>query len=145
MLKKILLPLDGSEFAEKALSYAKSLAETFEAELLVVRVAHPVPIMADYATVAYETYVAAEQQATETYLQEINLYFQGSPFSVRTLALQYMDAASGIIDLACEEKVDLIVMSTHGRSGFSRWIHGSVATKVLQASLCPVLLVRANT
>jgi nucleotide-binding universal stress UspA family protein len=52
-------------------------------------------------------------------------------------------AAEEIIDLACREQVDLIVMCTHGRSGLSRWIYGSVANKVLQHAPCPVFLVKA--
>jgi universal stress protein A len=48
------------------------------------------------------------------------------------------------MDVAAEEKVDLIVMSTHGRSGLSQWVYGSVANKVLQHAPCPVFLVRAK-
>ena len=49
-----------------------------------------------------------------------------------------------ITDYARAEHIDLIVMSTHGRGGISRWVYGSVAEKVLQAAPCPVLLIRAS-
>jgi nucleotide-binding universal stress UspA family protein len=61
----------------------------------------------------------------------------------RTVVVESYSAGEAIIDLACQEKVDLIVMCTHGRSGLSRLVHGSVAGKVLQHASCPVFLVKA--
>lgn len=144
MLKKILVSVDGSELAERAIPYAKSLAEQYGAELLVIRVAHPLPIISDFSTASYEAIVAAEHQATENYLVDLNDRFSNSPVAAKMIPLHEQDVAEAIIDYACREQVDLIVMSTHGRSGFSRWIHGSVATKVLNHAPCPVFLVRAT-
>lgn len=143
MLKKILLSLDGSKLAEKALPYAKALANKFEAELIITRVVHPLPIVADYGSAAFEAVVAAEQRETQAYLSQIQQELAGFQPPVRTVALHNLAVAEAIIDLACRENVELIVMSTHGRSGLSRWIYGSVATKVLQQAPCPVFLVRA--
>ena len=144
MLKKILLPLDGSALAEKALPYARALAEKYEAELIIVRVVQPVPVYSDYGTAAYEAILNAERQEIEAYLAQIKKNLAGLQTPIRTVAREDLAVAEAIIELACQEKVDLIVMSTHGRSGISRWIHGSVATKVLQHAPCPVLLVRAT-
>jgi len=144
VLKKILLPLDGSELAEKALPYAKVLAEKFAAELLVVRVVHPMHVLSDYyGTAAYESFMTAEQKATEAYLHHIQERLADAQFSVQTVPLHDLAVAEAIIDLACQEGIDLIVMSTHGRSGLSRWLYGSVATKVLQHAPCPIFLVKA--
>ena len=144
MLKKILLPLDGSPLAEKALPYAKALADMFEAELVIARVVHPLPIIADYGMATYEAVIAVEQEEAQKYLRQLQEQLAGFRPPVRTVALHNLAVAEAIIDLACREGVELIVMSTHGRSGFSRWIHGSVATKVLQQAPCPVFLVRAS-
>jgi nucleotide-binding universal stress UspA family protein len=53
--------------------------------------------------------------------------------------------ATAILDFAGQEGVNLIAMSTHGLSGFSRWVYGSVAEKVLQGAGCPALLIRAKS
>ena len=143
MLRKILLPLDGSEFAEQSLPYATALAEKCQAELLVVRVVHPMPIISDYSAAVYEAYLTAEQYATEDYLQNLKTRLADVSFPVHFVSLHDAAVAEAIIDYACREKIDLVVMSTHGRSGVGRWIHGSVTSKVLHHAPCPVLLVRA--
>ena len=60
-------------------------------------------------------------------------------------AIEVGDAATAIVEYAREQSVDLIVMSTHGRSGLGRWVYGSVADRVLRSSAQPVLLVRASS
>lgn len=144
MLKKIMLPLDGSELAEKALIYARTLSEQFNAELILARVVHPLPVISDYGTAAYEAVIALEQEQAKTYMRGVKERLAGLGTPIRTIIIDAPPVAESLIKLACEEAADLIVMSTHGRSGFSRWIHGSVATKVLQHAPCPVFLVSAN-
>lgn len=144
MLRKILLPLDGSELAEQALPFATMMAEKFQAELIVTRIAHPNIILSDYGSIAQANYIMAEQQETAAYLRRIDAQLAHSPFSVKIVPQCQVAPAEGIIDLANEEQVDLIVLSTHGRSGFSRLLHGSVATKLLRHAPCPVFLVKAT-
>jgi nucleotide-binding universal stress UspA family protein len=142
MFNKILLPLDGSDLAAKALPYAETLGRQFEAELILLWVLHPMVVMSDYSAHTYESIINLEKQEARSYLaaRQINLTKKGL-----TTRIEILDgpAAEQIIAFACQEKVNLIVMSTHGRSGLLRWVHGSVTVKVLQGAPCPVFLVRA--
>jgi nucleotide-binding universal stress UspA family protein len=141
MMKKILVSLDGSRLAEKALPYAKALAETFEAELLLVRILEPM-IMADYGPIpTFEVQIVQAEADARVYLDTIQNKYNELGYRVKTKLLRAHLVAETIIDQAREAGVDLIVMSTHGRSGLSRWVYGSVAGKVLQQAPCPVLLV----
>jgi nucleotide-binding universal stress UspA family protein len=146
MIKKILVPLDGSKLAEKALPYAEALAQKFEAELILVRVLHPMLVVADYGAMAYYSQEAFQQEQVEAnlYLSNIDAELRARSFRVRSKVLDGLPVAEAIIDLARQEAVELVVMSTHGRSGLGRWVYGSVANKVLQQAPCPVFLVRAN-
>ena len=143
MIKKILVPLDGSKLAEKALPYAEELAAKLGAELILTWVLHPLVVMSDYGASSYETIIELEKNEATRYLTTTQIEIQKRQLPVRVNILEGY-AAQTIIDLACQEKVDLIVMSTHGRSGLSRWVHGSVATKILQHAPCPVFLVRVK-
>lgn len=143
MIKKILLPLDGSKFSEESLPYAIELAEKFEAELLLVWALHPIVIMSDYGAASYQAIATMEEAEAKNYLaqQKKSLREKGLVVESRIIEGPVADA---IIDLSGQEDIDLIVMSTHGRSGLSRWVYGSVATKVLQHAQCPVFLVRVK-
>lgn len=144
MIKKILVPLDGSKLAEKALSYAEELAWKFKAELILVRVSETAPVTADHG-------VPIRIQPNDSSQNEAKLYLNGIKGELRELQVpaqvvvrESPAVAEAIIELVCQKAVDLIVMSTHGRSGLSRWIYGSVAHKVLQGAPCPIYLIRAQ-
>lgn len=143
MIKKILVPLDGSKLAEKSLPYAEALAEKLGAGLILTWVLHPLIVMSDYGASSYETIITLEKNEATQYLTRTQIELQKRHLPVRINILEGR-AADAIIELACQERVGLIVMSTHGRSGLSRWVHGSVATKVLQHAPCPVFLVRVK-
>jgi len=149
MIKRILVPLDGSKLAEKALPYAEALAQKFEAELILVRVLQPtlqpVPVIAGYGEIA-SYYPPAFQDESEANLSKLYLKAAQEKLRLptRTEVLEGRPEADVIIDMARRESVDLIVMCTHGRSGVNRLVHGSVASAVLQHAPCPVFLVRAQ-
>lgn len=143
MLKKILVPLDGSPLAAKALPYAEALADKFGAELIFLWVLHPMMHFSEEAMGVYETIRQRELEEASTYLRTAQLTPDRPHLKPVTKILEG-PVAQTIIDLAEEEKVDLIVMSTHGRSGLGRWMYGSVASKVLQHAPCPIYLVRAT-
>ncbi|HEY83568.1 MAG TPA: universal stress protein [Chloroflexi bacterium] len=140
MINRILLPLDGSEFAEKVLPFALELGAKLNAEIKLLWVLHPLIVMSDYSDTSYRELVAQEEIEAKKYLgaQCEDLEKAGLTVNITLLEGRVADA---IVDMACQEDVDLIMMSTHGRSGPKRWIHGSVATKVLQQAPCPVFLV----
>ena len=147
MFKKILVPLDGSPLSEAVLPQVSALAKCSDAEVILLRVI-PTPI---YDLVFGST---------------TTLPLQANPeYDTRTLAEAYLDrvmtehfpgnggvrleviggfSADVILEYAAGEGVDLIAMSTHGRSGISRLFLGSVAAEVVQDSHLPVLLVRPN-
>ena len=143
MIKKILVPLDGSELAARAISYAEELAVQFDAELLFIWVVHPLVETSDEAIGVYEGIRKAHHKEAKTYFKTAPLNLHKSAFQTTTKVLEG-PVAETILDMAVEESVDLIVMSTHGRSGLERWVYGSVADKVLQHAPCPVFLVRAT-
>jgi nucleotide-binding universal stress UspA family protein len=141
MYKKILVPLDGSELAEKALGHAEKLAETFGAEIILLQV---VPFMPIYgAPELMMPFIVDEKQkeAAEKYLSNFSEELKKRGFKVTAKVKTGKQVAVEIIDFAKENGVDLIIMCTHGRSGITRWVLGSVAHKVLTRAETPVLLV----
>ena len=149
MLHKILVPLDGSELAEKALPYAEALAQKFEAALILVWVLQdplvvPPPVAYGGVMAPIDTVIVQQDEEAKTYLRRLQETLRGKNISTRIEILKSHSVADAIIDLARQEKIDVIVKTTHGRSGLSRWIYGNVATKVLQGAPCPVFLVRVS-
>lgn len=141
MYQKILVPLDGSELAEKALDHAEKLAKTFDAEVILLQV---VPFMPIYGAPELAVpFVVDEKQkeVAEKYLSYLAEALKKKGLKVAAKVKVGMQVAAEIIDFAKENGVDLIVMSTHGRSGITRWVLGSVAHKVLTRAETPIFLV----
>ncbi len=141
--KKILVPLDGSRFAEGALPYAQMLAECSGGQIELLRIAvHPSSYVYvnDPATLA--SLYDSDRAHCEEYLQKVAVGLQtATPVAVTTAVLEG-PVADAILDRAEEAGADLIVMSTHGRSGMERWLLGSVAEKVVRGAKIPVMLIR---
>ena len=146
--RRILVPLDGSHLAECALDPALSLAEAVGSEVYFLRVVagqEPLPETLKPAGEKMEAALGAvdalEKAEAESYLQ--NVYSrhdnQHHFFDVQNTN---GDIADTIITYADQKNIDLIVISSHGRSGFGRWLHGSVAEKVLRGANCATLIVR---
>jgi nucleotide-binding universal stress UspA family protein len=144
--RHILVPLDGSALAERAIPLATALAEKFESEILLLRVLDipeaTAPAQRLEVTMGWvrEARAQAHDEARR-YLDERQreIYRQG--IAVRAL-VRDRSAADDILEVADSEKTNLIVMSAHGQGGQARWTFGSVADKVARHSPCPVLLVR---
>lgn len=148
MYDPIMLTLDGSELAEKAIPHAVAIAKKFGARLLVVRVVPPVvqPLDVDYgmsAPYGYEKIIEAEVQGANDYLASIVKTLEAEGLTVET-ATPLGEPATAILDIADQQGVGLIVMATHGRTGFQRLVFGSVADRVLREAEVPVLLIRAQ-
>ncbi|MDI6826930.1 MAG: universal stress protein [Armatimonadota bacterium] len=148
MFEEILVPLDGSELAEKAIPYAVELAKKFNSRITLLSVIEPIGIYSQPGVVGPVVNVILEPEAeareTHKYLEEKAENIKDEGINVRKVVRQG-DAATQICDFSKEAGIDLIVMSTHGRSGFQRWVYGSVADKVLRSAEAPVLLVRARS
>jgi nucleotide-binding universal stress UspA family protein len=140
MYKRILVPLDSSELAKKALDHVEKLGETFGSEIILFQV---IPFMPVYAAPELVPFVVDEKQkeAAEKYLMDLAEELKKRGFKVATEVKVGMQVAAEIIDFAKERGVDLIVMCTHGYSGITRWVLGSVAHKVLTRAETPILLV----
>ena len=138
MYKKILVPLDGSALAEAILPHVTEVARIHNAEVVLLRVAlaHAFP-----GVDPTEGQVEAVREA-EKYLEAMEKEQKERHVKVSSV-VRYGHPAEEILDHAAFAVIDLIAMSTHGRSGVSRWVLGSVAEKVLRASSTPLLLVRA--
>ncbi len=140
MYKRILVPLDGSELAEVALPYAEELAGRLGSEITLVHVYETADAQYERMHQAYiQKMVEATKQGAERFLAKS----KAKRVKVKP-ALLVGHAAEEIVDYADKENADLIIIATHGRSGISRWVLGSVATKVLSAAKRPVALIRAE-
>lgn len=135
--KKILVPLDGSSLAEVAIDTAISLAVgPFTFVLIRAAEAHPLP-----SVDPTESQVAVTHEAEE-YLASVRDGLGKRGFTDVDTSVWYGAAAPAIIEAARLKKADLIVMSSHGRSGLGRLMLGSVAESVLHGTTVPVCIVR---
>lgn len=128
MYERILVPLDGSELAEAALPYVQGLAERLNSEVILFTVC----AQGEWLERPLRAYL--EKRAEE--LQSLGV--KASPLIVEG------DPAYEILNFSQENNIGLIAISTHGRTGISRWALGSIANKVLQKSHIPLYLVRSK-
>lgn len=135
----VLVPLDGSELAERALPYAAGLVRALGGELLLVRAAPVRASEADGINWGTSAYARGEAE-----LEAVAERLRAAGIRVQTHVALGMSAAAAILAAAGEQRADLVVMSTHGRSGLGRVLYGSVADEVLRGSDVPVLLVSAG-
>ncbi|HEX6384417.1 MAG TPA: universal stress protein, partial [Anaerolineae bacterium] len=148
MFSKILVPLDGSALAENALAPASALARVGQGQIILLRV--PESSLLHIPELHVHNIHYPEQAWDHSYncREYLNTLRFGRRHIAPDVEIQTRvisgDVASVIVDSAVDEDVDLIVMSTHGRSGFNRWVYGSVTEKVLRQAPCPVLVVRSQ-
>jgi nucleotide-binding universal stress UspA family protein len=141
-IESILFPTDFSDRCAAALEYASDLAATFGATLhityidnvadLVARSAYPFPSFISHADRSEMQAELLRVVPTVADVKCVHHYLEGEP-------------SVGICAIAERERVDLIVMSSHGRSGISRLVMGSVTESVLRRATCPVLVVRPSS
>jgi nucleotide-binding universal stress UspA family protein len=146
MFKKILVPLDGSALAEKALPYARTLAQKFGGTLLLAQVLPPFVLLPPNDQAAQEqlTYLKNAEVTARRYLAHLQANLQESGLSATIEVLEGGPVAEMILELARDRAVDVIVMNTHGYTGNELWVYGSVTNKVLQQAPCPIFLVRTK-
>lgn len=142
----IMVPLDGSELAERALPVAEQVATAVHGELVLVRITSPVnivPLAPGGMTSEQSAEPIAEARTREahTYLESVALPLRERGLQVQVVTHAGM-AAPAILGLLASFHVGLVVMTTHGRTGMALFAIGSVADQVVRASHVPVLLVR---
>jgi nucleotide-binding universal stress UspA family protein len=145
----VLVPLDGSDRAEASLEWATRIATACEARLTLMRVVPPpLPLSSPYLPHAiantHDALEAGQKEAAE-YLREVATRLEKEGFRIPAEVVTVgVSPASGIMRHAEERAIDLIVITTHGRSGLPRLLLGSVADKVVRAAHAPVLVTRAR-
>ncbi len=143
MYKKILVPLDGSELSECVLDHVTAIATGCRIpEVILLTVIEPVSQQV-YAELGEQLARDIQNKApvdVNNYLLKVADSLKKDGLVVQTAVISGK-ATEKILDYANKNQVDLIVMSTHGRSGISRWAFGSVADRVLRHSRVPVLTV----
>jgi len=138
MYKKILVPLDGSDLAECVLPHVESIAKGCGVESVVF-----IRVLDTYISSAAQTYISESlrqkieeenEKATREYLDEVvgRVHLEGVEIQKQLITGK---AAESIVEYADKNGVDLIIIATHGRSGVSRWVWGSVADRVLRPCL----------
>jgi len=145
---KILAPLDGSKFSEASLPYAAGMANGPNSEVILFRVNETAEFssyLAPELATGWEVYlnqVAPRlQESIQNYLQRKSEKLQSEGVSVRSVVASGR-AAEEIIKYVESNDIALIVITTHGRSGFKHWAYGSVTNKVVHGTSKPTLLIR---
>ena len=139
--RTLLVPLDGSELAETVLPHVEVLAEQRDTELVdivLLSVAEP-----RAGSGYYFPNVPVTREELKGYLARVEKRLKKTGLRVRSEVL-VGEPAEQIVDYANANPFNIIVMSTHARSGFSRWMYGSVAAKVLYHASSPIFLVRPS-
>lgn len=144
MYKQIMVPLDGSAFAESALATARALAQKFDSEITLCHVVHVTEYMAaESAELIIETRRIAIEHA-HSYLDALQQSMRSEGLVVHKHIIEQGSIADALVGAANNGVYDLVVMTTHGRSGVRRWLLGSVAERLVRAITIPVLLVRGS-
>lgn len=139
MFKQILVPLDGSEYSERALGYATDLAKSTGAamRLLAVVLRPEAP-----GEPHVERLDEQSRERADRYLEAHATQARANGVADVATEVRLGEAAGAITDTAAERGADLVVMSTHGLGASGRYALGSVAFKVLMSAPCPVFMVR---
>ena len=138
---KILIPLDGSDTAAAIIPFVLEIATQTSAKLTLVTSVQQVGIWD--ATLTLDV-LEREEELAKQYLTEQAGQLRAAGTSVDT-RITRGEAAEGVLSVADSEDVDLVAISTHGRSGVSRWLFGSVASRILQSCTTPVLFLHPKT
>jgi len=144
MFKHILVPVDGSETAQKAVDKAAALAKAFDSRVTVIYVIDPYPftgVGTDFAYGQAEYLSAATAEANEA-VKTAKKSLTESSVNVDTSVVEAHTAWRGIVEAGESMQADLIVMGSHGRNALEKLVLGSVAQAVLSHTKLPVLVVR---
>jgi nucleotide-binding universal stress UspA family protein len=146
MYQHIMVPLDGSELAECVFGHVIDIAECNKSKITLVRVVTPLSLAtSEYAgmlsTAEFQKIEDADIAIAKKYMSEKQAYFKGKGFDVQAEVF-FGNIVDSLTDFVEANGIDLIIIATHGRSGLSRWVWGSVADRILRSAKVPVLMVR---
>ena len=158
MYSKILVPLDGSKLAEGVLPHVQELAQRFDSQVTLIQVVAPLSkLVAETVPASLEPSgaaaavgleaaaeaVKAERESARAYLEGVAERLKAEKIRVQVGVVEGT-AGDAIVDYGHRHGMDIIAMSTHGRSGLLRLVYGSVADHVLRHAGTPVLLIRSR-
>ena len=158
MYGKILVPLDGSKLAEVVLAYVQELARRFDSEVTLIQVIAPLsklvaetmPAGLEPTGAAASIGLEAAAEALKAEREDARSYLQGVAGRLKAqkikVSAEVVEGRAGdtIVEYAHHHGMDLIAMSTHGRSGLLRLVFGSVADQILRQAGTPVLVIRSR-
>ncbi len=146
ILNMVLVPLDGSKEGEAVLPYIGELVAKLKTEIILFQALSPGYQATSDEGYEYVTYTKQQMESdrafARNYLEKVGARLKRKGVTVRS-EVRFGNAAEEIIKFADEISADVVAMSTHGRSGVSRWVFGSVADRVLHEGNTPILLVRS--
>jgi len=156
MYKRIMVPLDGSELAERVLPHVKAFLSAFPAaSAVLVRVVEPSPVMFDdtasISSTSREKMIADIKRIEEQRKVSAAVYLDGVADRMKhegvglTSVVLTGRVAERLAEYLENQNFDLVIIATHGRSGISRWVRGSIAERVLSSSRVPVVMVRPES
>ncbi|MDI7260134.1 MAG: universal stress protein [Thermodesulfobacteriota bacterium] len=148
LVRRILVPLDGSKLGEVAIPYAEALASVMGAELILFQAFisptfQVTPYEGRVSPTTLEEHEEHMRASAMAYLDSLGKSFQEKGLSTSSV-VRLGSAPDQILEYSEANAIDLIAMSTHGRSGIGRWVFGSVTDKVLHAGDTAVLTIRAT-
>ena len=139
---RILVPIDFSPSSHAALDAATELAEKFHAELFLLHVIPEFPAVALPETISEETIIEAAKKAAAEHFEVSQAGLAAKGLKVKTSVEVGGDVAGSILDAIDREHADLVVITTHGLSGWYPQVFGSIAEKLVKLVHCPMLLLR---
>lgn len=139
-MKKILVAHDGSKLSDKALRKAVELAVNYNASLTVLSVI-PELYLTELSDMDRQRIMTAMTDEAKTAMEKIRTSLTGKSIEVKTIVRQGPPAEK-ILETANKMKVDLLVVGSHGRHGARKFLLGSVSSKAVDYSTCPVLVVK---
>lgn len=142
-IKKVLVPIDFSDYSKSALKYAVNFAKSFSAEIVLIYVVEPVIYPPDFSMgqIAMPSMNSEWDERAKEELQKLAKSEIPGESIVKTI-IKTGKPFVEIIETAKEENIDLIIIATHGHSGVEHILFGSTAEKVVRKAPCPVLTLR---
>jgi nucleotide-binding universal stress UspA family protein len=144
--KVVMSPIDFSEHSQQALNSAIDMARCFGSELLLVHVVPAIPKLPSPGTIFHEAEYEEElHKEAQNRLEELVRKISGSGLQARSVVGTANDVSMELLRIAEHNNADLIVIATHGMSGWRKLAFGSVTEKVVRLATCPVLVLRSQS
>lgn len=141
--KKVMVPIDFSDYSRNALLYSVDFARHFNAELVLIYVVEPIIYPPDFSMGQVALPTIDQEMDTRAREELEQLTEEIIPKEIKTtIIVRAGKPFIEIIETAQDEDVDLVIISTHGRTGMEHILFGSTAEKVVRKSPCPVLTLR---